>query len=150
MHILTVNALEQDIHHVIAAVKHWLSKIEQEVFNSDEGPAEDGVYEFDHDGKPTTVTWSASAQAVAPLPEAEDVADVDADELQKAQAELAAAGEKHPTHKADKPEPPAIFADVLKVLEQQEGDHLAVTVTNPTDQPVAGTITVTNAELPVA
>jgi hypothetical protein len=96
MHILTIESAEQTIDHAIAAVKHWLNKIEQEVMNVDGGPSDDGAYSFEHEGKPTTVTWSASAAAVSPLPATPDH-DVDADELASAQAELAAAGEKHPT-----------------------------------------------------
>jgi hypothetical protein len=58
IHSLIVQ-VERDLSptHLLAAVKHWLAKFEQEILNVDDGPARHGTYAFDHDGAQTSVSW---------------------------------------------------------------------------------------------
>lgn len=61
MHVLTVIANELSPEHLLAAIKHWAAKFEQEILHKDMGPSDRGVYEFEHDGKPTEVHWNPAA-----------------------------------------------------------------------------------------
>jgi hypothetical protein len=58
MHVLTVVAENLSPAHLLVAVKHWVAKFEQEIMNTDTGPADRGAYEFEHEGAPVAVHWN--------------------------------------------------------------------------------------------
>lgn len=131
--MISLHVIAEDLSpkHLLAAVLHWASKFEQEIMNLDGGPKPTGVYEFEHDGKPTEVHWNRAynkigqteylrANLQTPLPGADPVTGLYANEEPLAdgpemsdEAKAAideAIKSKLPTEPAPPPEAAAAFA----------------------------------------
>lgn len=57
--MISLHVIAEDLSpsHLLAAIKHWVAKFEQEILHTDDGPPKIGVYEFEHDGQATKVHW---------------------------------------------------------------------------------------------
>jgi hypothetical protein len=146
MHVLTVIAKDLSPEHLLAAIKHWAAKFEQEILNKDRGPSASGRYEFEHDGKPTEVHWHPNYHS--------DHRETDPAEMEKYRRELEAEEAAEAARKAAADEDPA--KPVPGALEflgkslgvKDEGGPIDPAVASPTGTAAAGPTNVEDAPAP--
>lgn len=125
MHVLTVIAKDLSPEHLLAAIKHWVAKFEQEIMHKDMGPSDRGSYEFEHDGVPTEVHWNPAStvnhmQPVGAPPAGTPLTDEELEKVRQSGPNVGnplldgpapdAGGAVAPTEPAPPPEAAAAFA----------------------------------------